>query len=374
MKKYTAILLLVSAILWVVPHKEANATETVPIEFFGLMIHRADQGTAWPGVRFGSWRLWDAYVNWEQLEPKRGEWDFSRLDRYVAMAKQHNVDLLLPLANTPQWAAARPNDPSGYKPGNSSEPANIDDWRRYVRTVGERYKGRIHNYQIWNEPNAKLFYTGSPAKLVELTCEAFRILKSIDPQNRIVSAGSTPGAKDHLGYLDNFLALGGKDCIDVVGHHFYVPHSGPEAMVPLIRGVRGVMKKNGIHQKPLWSTEAGWWIANGDGTPDHRYVTKGGWKKVSLQDAGEYAVRAFILTRAEGVERFFWYSWDSPYGLSLTEPTSKKPKQPLAENWNNTVERLVGSTIPVCSQTGKTWRCSFIRKDGAKVEDSWSVE
>ena len=337
------------------------------------MIHRADQGTAWPAVRFGSWRLWDAYVNWEQLEPKRGEWDFCG---WIVMLRWPSsiTWTSAALANTPQWAAARPNDPSGYKPGNSSEPANMEDWRRYVRTVGERYKGRIHNYQIWNEPNAKLFYTGSPAKLVELTCEAFRILKSIDPQNRIVSAGSTPGAKDHLGYLDNFLALGGKDCIDIVGHHFYVPHSGPEAMVPLIRGVRGVMKKNGIHQKPLWSTEAGWWIANGDGTPDHGYVTKGGWKKVSLQDAGEYVVRALILTRAEGVERFFWYSWDSPYGLGLTEPTSKKPKQPLAENWNKTVDRLVGSTIPVCSQTGKTWRCSFVRKDGAKVEDSWSVE
>jgi hypothetical protein len=81
-----------------------------------------------------------------------------------------------------------------------------------------------------------------------------------------------------------------------------------------------------------------------------------------------------MLTRAEGVERFFWYSWDSPYGLGLVDPTSKKPKQPLAENWNKTVDRLVGSTIPVCSQTGKTWRCSFVRKDGAKVEDSWSVE
>jgi hypothetical protein len=375
MIRLIAMFLFIFVIAWG-PHSDVNAQaqpSATPMEFFGLILQRADQGTAWPSIRFGSWRLWDAYVNWQQLEPKRGEWDFSRLDRYVAMAKQHNVDLMLPLANSPQWAAARPNDPSGYKPGNSSEPANIEDWRRYVRTVGERYKGRIHNYQVWNEPNAKLFFTGSPAKLVELTCEAFKILKSIDPQNQIVSAGSTPGAKDHLGYLDNFLASGGKDCIDIVGHHFYVPHSGPEAMVPLIRGVRNVMKKNGVSEKPLWNTETGWWIANGDGTPDHPMVAKGGWKKISLEEAGDFVPRAFILARAEGVDRFFWYAWDSRYGLGMIEPTSGKPK-PMVESWNNTVDRLVGSTRPVCSQTGKNWNCSFIRKNGTKDEISWSAK
>ena len=367
-----AILLLISAISWL---PRANAqTGVTPLEYFGLIIHRADQGTAWPGVKFGSWRLWDAYVNWEQLENTRGKWDFSRLDRYVAMAKSKNVDILLPLANSPQWAAARPNDRSGYKPGNSSEPANIEDWRRYVRTVGERYKGRIRHYQIWNEPNIKLYFSGTPEKLVELTCEAFQILKSIDPQNQIVSAGSSPGGKDHLGYLDHFLALGGKNCIDIVGHHFYVVLSGPEAMVPLIRGVHSVMKKNGVSQKPLWNTETGWWIANGDGTPEHQFVAKGGWRKVSLDEAGDLVLRAFMLARSEGVDRFFWYSWDSPYGLSLIEPTSGKLKQSVFAKWNNAVDRLVGSTVPVCSQNGKAWRCSFTRNNGAKDEVSWSTE
>jgi hypothetical protein len=68
-----------------------------PIEqkHFGLFIHRLDDGTAWPGVRFGSWRLWDAGVMWADLERTHGRWSFRRLDSYVAQAAAHDVEVLL---------------------------------------------------------------------------------------------------------------------------------------------------------------------------------------------------------------------------------------------------------------------------------------
>jgi hypothetical protein len=351
-----------------------ETTEPIPIEYFGLHFHRADQGTAWPNVPFGSWRLWDAYVNWSQLEPRRGQWDFSRLDRYVAMAKLTKVDLLLPLANTPTWAASRPGEHSGYQPGNASEPLLIDDWRNYVRTVGERYKGTIKLYEIWNEPNIKHHFSGTPEKLVELTCEAYKILKAIDPENRIVSPAATAGAKGHVAALDKFLATGGKQCIDIVAHHFYVPNSGPEAMVPLIRQVRAVMQKNGIADKPLWNTETGWWIANDDGTPDHPMVTRGGWKKLaSGQQAGDYLFHAFLLARAEGIGRFYWYSWDNRYGLGMINPTTGKPKQ-MTESWHKAVDTLLGATNLKCDQLGNAWVCSFVSANGSLKELSWSVD
>src|SRR5258708_7851403 len=65
--------------------------------YFGLHMHRVTEQTAWPPVPFGAWRLWDAYVSWPFLEPNRGEWQFERLDRYVAIAEQHDIELVLPL-------------------------------------------------------------------------------------------------------------------------------------------------------------------------------------------------------------------------------------------------------------------------------------
>jgi len=352
---------------------QTNQSQPIPREFFGLHIHRADQGTVWPNIPFGSWRLWDASVTWAQLESAEGKWDFSQLDRYVGMAKQHDVEILLTLANTPQWAAARPNEPSGYQPGNASEPGNIEDWRNYVKAVGERYKGHIRSYEIWNEPNAIQHYTGSIGKLIDLTCEASKILKSIDPLNQIVSPAMSAGVNGHLDYLDRFLSSGGKDCIDIVAYHFYVPKSDPEAMVPLIRQVRSIMKKNSISQKPLWNTETGWRFPESDGSTPQDNKIVGGWKKIQLDDTSNFALRAFMLTRAEGVDRFFWYSWDNRSELGMINAKSGKPK-PIVEQWRKAYNRLLGVSQMQCSQNGRNWNCSFIRDGGAVDRVSWTVE
>lgn len=349
---------------------QANA---IPLTYFGLHIHRADAGTAWPNVPFGSWRLWDAYVGWAQLEPTANQWDFSRLDRYVAMAAITKVDVLLPLAMTPNWASARPTETSPYKPGNAAEPARLEDWTNYVSTVGQRYKGKIKNYEIWNEPSDRSHYSGDIATLVKLTCEAKRVLKQIDPSINIVSPASAGGGR-HIDYLDKFLRAGGKDCVDIIAHHFYMFKASPEAMVPLIRQVRTAMKKNGVANLPLWNTETGWWIANGDGTPDHDMVSKGGWKKLGLEtESGEYLTRALLLARSEGVDRFFWYSWDNRYGLGMIESTSGAPK-PMIEKWRTLTTELVGANNLKCVESGGKWNCTYARKDGAAREIGWVMD
>jgi hypothetical protein len=349
-----------------------SSSAPIPLQYFGLHIHRADAGTAWPKVPFGSWRLWDSYVGWRELEPKRGVWNFTRLDRYVAMAGIAKVDILLPLAMTPRWASARPDEPSAYQPGNVAEPAKLADWSNYVGTVGARYKGRIKYYEVWNEPSDKTHYSGDLVTLVKLTCEAKRVLKEIDPAIRIVSPASAGGGR-HIEYLDQFLAAGGRDCIDIVGHHFYVFNRPPEAMIPLIRQVKGVMAKNGVGSLPLWNTETGWWIENGDGTPDHPMVAKGGWKRLGLEkESGDYVMQAFLLARAEGVDRFFWYSWDN-HSLGFIEPSTGKLK-PAVDSWREIVKRLEGARDLRCMKQARQWSCGFTNSLGVKDSVSWTAE
>jgi hypothetical protein len=347
-------------------------SEPIPLQYFGLHIHRADQGTAWPTVPFGSWRLWDAYVGWAQLEPNKGQWNFTRLDRYVAMAGLTKVDILLPLAMTPRWASARPDEPSAYRPGNVAEPANLADWTNYVATVGARYKGRIQHYEVWNEPSDRSHYSGDLETLVKLTCEARRVLKGIDPSIKLVSPASAGGGR-HIEYLDKFLAAGGKQCIDIVGHHFYVFKESPEAMIRTIRGVKRAMVANGIGHLPLWNTETGYWIENGDGTPDHPMVAKGGWRRLGLEkESGDYLMRAFLIARAEGVDRFYWYSWDNRYGLGMIEPSSGQPK-PMTQAWRLLTDTLVGATRLACKESAGQWSCTFLRKSGEPARIRWDV-
>lgn len=325
--------------------------------YFGMHIHRADSSTPWPQVKFGSWRLWDANVGWPDLEPERGRWNFGRLDRYVAMARFNGTDILLPLGRTPRWASSRPDEKSGYGPGQAAEPADIQDWRDYVRTVGLRYKGHVREYEIWNEPNDNGFFSGTPEQLLALQREAYRILKEIDPENIVVM----PAAVHAYQWLDNYLSLGGADYADVIGYHFYVPKDAPEAIVHEIEGVRSLMSEHGVANKPLWNTETGWWIANTDGTPDTGGVSPT-WKRLAPGQGAAYVARALILGNWAGLDRFYWYAWDNE-GLGLIEPRTKELK-PAARAFGTVQNWLVGKTIESCSSTDSVWTCSVTGPGG----------
>lgn len=345
----------------------------VSLEFFGLHIHRIDQGTPWPTVPFGSWRLWDAYVAWPDLEPARGKWNFSRLDRYVAIAEKRGVSILLPLGLTPRWASARPAEASNYKPGNAAEPSDLELWRNYVRTVASRYKGRIRTYEIWNEPNITKFFSGSLEMLVKLTQIAREELKKVDPNIQLVSPSMSTGSGNHLEYFDKYLGRGGARLVDIMGYHMYVQDQSPEALVPLVQKIKAVMKKNGVEPLPLWNTEIGWWVDNEDRTPASPQVINGGWRKLEPgEEAGAFLQQTFLLSLSLGVGRVYWYAWDN-IDLGLMEPTAKKPK-PAAERWRSTVENLLGATQVNCRQDSNKWRCSYIRADGTRDEVSWTTD
>jgi hypothetical protein len=340
--------------------QQGRALGPTPLNYFGLIMHRLDSGTPWPPFQFGSWRFWDAYVGWPDVEPKQGDWQFKRLDLYVMAATTKGVDIIYPLGLSAPWASARPTEKSGYKPGYAAEPADLENWRRYVRTVAERYKGKIKYYDVWNEPSDKTYFSGAPDTMVQMLKIAYETIKQADPAAQVIAPGVT-GAGKHLAYLDDLLGRGAKNYIDILGHHYYVPNGDPEQMVPLIREVQKIMRKHGMEKKPMWNTETGWWIGNGDGTPDHPMVAKHGWKKFDVgDDSNSLIVRAFLIARSEGVERFFWYSWDNLYGLGMRETTTGKPK-PMTSYYGYAVDLMTGWTVKPCENTDSIWTCKLER-------------
>ena len=174
-------------------------SELIPASLFGMHIHNAGGTTAWPSVPIAGWRLWDARVSWPQIEPKEDQWRFEALDGYLSLAKEHNTDVLLPLGLSPQWASARPLEKSTYQPGYAAEPKDTEFWRDYVTRVATHCKGRIHTYEIWNEPNFKPFWTGDTDQMVNLTREASQIIHRIDPEASVVSPSATT-TPDSIGF------------------------------------------------------------------------------------------------------------------------------------------------------------------------------
>jgi hypothetical protein len=337
------------------------ALGSIPATYFGMHIHHVTTTTPWPAIPFGAWRLWDAKVTWFDLEPRNGEWNFGLLDQYVALAEQHNVDLLLPLGFCPAWASSRPSEVSpNFDPGAVAGPRLIEDWRDYVSTVARRYKGRIRRYEVWNEPNLREYWTGTTKELANLAREAYLILKATDPSVTVVSPSPT-NRETGPSWLDDYLAAGGGNWADAIGHHLYVYPSPPEALAPFIGRVRRIITKYGMDSKPLWNTEMGWSAPT-----------------VFSSDAQAtgYLVRALMLNWAAGVQRCYWYAWDNQEWatLWLTEPDSTTLK-PAAIAYAEMEKWLIGARFVSCSiDSVNTYICRLVNDDGSTARVLWNPD
>jgi len=328
----------------------AGSNGSIPRTHFGMHMHRADTTTVWPTANFGAWRLWDAHVMWVDLEPSRGDWHFDRLDKLVALAERHGVEPMLTLGVTPKWAASRPNELFVYGYGGNSPPRDMRDWENYVHTVATRYKGRIKYYELWNEPTfdeidkGRGFYAGSAKTMVELGSVAWRVIKSIDPDNKLISPGFTGEGER----LDLYLSLGGKNITDVIAHHFY--SEIPENLPVLVKHVRAVMAKHGLENRPLWNTEAGFWLP----IPGDSLSEK--WPRDEKGLASSIA-RILIMGAASGIDRFYWYSWEQ----TMLRQGERERSASAMTAYTQTLRWLNGSTVKSCESPDRhLWICELV--------------
>jgi hypothetical protein len=322
----------------------------IPDSYFGLHIHHLNYPsptTPWPSMAVPQWRLWDAAVRWPDLEPSKGQWQFERLDLYLALAQKHGTGILLPLALTPSWAG----------PLITAEPRNLEDWRNYVRTVVSRYKGRIQAYEIWNEPNLQDFWTGTTDQMLALTKEASKIIHGLDPQALVVSPSPTTSAG--ISWIAEFLKKGGGQFVDIIGYHFYVTPGLPEEMVPVIQRVRQAMSESGSGNKPLWNTEMGWL------TP----------ARFDSEDvAAGFLARSFILGWAAGVQRLYWYAWDNRSLAIVTYKEAEHSVTPAGTAYMLMQQWLIGAQMVGCTDSlDHIWICQ-LNRSGKKQWIVWNPQ
>jgi hypothetical protein len=324
--------------------------EPIPPSYFDLNIlfHPLTK-VPWPAVPFGGWRL--SHVNWADLQPQEGAFYWDLLDKYANWGEQHHTEILMTLTFSPQWASQTPDAVTDSKPGISGAPRDMELWRTYVRAVATRYKGRIHEFEIWNEPNRKKSWTGDMDTLITMTREASRILKEVDPNNLVISP--PPTGPESIGFFKDFLSKGGAKYTDIIGYHFYVAHSdGPEAMVTLIQQVKDAMHQYNVGEKPLWDTEAGW--LGPDFFPDDK------------QSA--YVARAYILNWAARVDRFYWYAWEDHHGTQIELVQKDNSTLTAAGRAFVTIQDwLKGSVMKRClTSENKNWICEIDRGESSQ--------
>lgn len=339
-------------------------------DYFGMHIHRAEQAANWPTVGFGSWRFWDGAATWPEVQPNAQTWNFQKSDAYVARAEALGIGALITLGRTPQWASARPTEPSAFGPGQGAEAARLDDWRNYVRQLATRYAGKVEAYQVWNEANTKPFWTGSMDMLVALTCVAYAEVKRADPKALLV-APSGVGADKRIEWVRNFLAAGGAKCVDVASYHLYTGNKPPETFIAPMLEMRKQLAESGFAALPLWNTEAGYFIPNlKSANPTEGWGDYELRNKLDSETAADYVVRAMLLARALGFERFYWYAWDNTH-LGFAEPTDKKPRE-HAQALGRFTAWLLRSTLERCRRNAAgLWTCDMKLANSKPAQVLW---
>jgi hypothetical protein len=310
-------------------------------------------GVPWPPSTFGTLRLWDSGTSWTSLEPVKGVWNWEMLDTWVATAESSGVRrILLTLGQSPQWASSQPDSSNYVGIGAPAPPADLQDWRDYITAVGQRYKGRIQAYEIWNEPNDPTYYTGTVSELVDLTREASKILKEIDSDNIVVAP-----VPYETGYLDQLLTAGLAPWVDVISFHFYTYAEPPEKVAGWIANVRLVMAKHQVDTMPFWDTEG----ASGDNT-------------TSEEQSPAYLVRRYLVDLAMGSASYNWYTWGtSSKFCPATESDNRSQLTPagkafvLLRNW------LRGASLIAAGlDSNGTWLLSLTLRDSSPAMIVWN--
>ncbi|MBS1369570.1 MAG: cellulase family glycosylhydrolase [Lentisphaeria bacterium] len=217
-------------------------------------------------------RFWDnggRGMFWSGIEPKKGAWDFSRIDAYVNKTLAANMTPLVVLAATPEWASTQPERGTYIGRGAYAPPKNIDDWSEYCRRLAERFKGKVRHYEIWNEPNNNglaprgFFFHSDVNDYYKLAEAAYAAIKSVDPEAKILAPS---GTGSFFAFLDKFLELGGGECFDILSVHTYCTPLPPEigyyfnsekSYQYRIEHAREIMRRHGV-EKPVWNTEVGY--------------------------------------------------------------------------------------------------------------------
>ena len=257
-------------------------------------------------------RIWDIGATWKDIHVAPDQYDWSRLDEVLGkMEGMGYKHITYVIAATPRWAASDPNAPHfapWLGPGTNSLPGDLNaSWKPFVANLSQRYKGRIHAYEIWNEPQlADFMYPYDDKnrnKLAQMTKDASRIIKGNDPAAKIGCASVLPrpssgGMKKASKY---FTALKKKDAktwcgIDFVACHIYPQGSTSQGKLwkEYHQDVKNTMKEMGCPTTKLWVTETALGLLS-DGIPQDK-VEK------YMQTIKDYVKGGFVM----------WYAWERP--------------------------------------------------------------
>lgn len=239
------------------------------------------------------------FFPWAYIQPSdKLRYDWTHADAVADAAQDAGVTLLARLDGVPNWA--KPAD----KTWRYLDEARYADYGDFVYAFVQHFKGRIHYYIIWNEPNTAAEWgqrIPDPKAYTNLLKVAYTRAKEADPTCTVLMAGlapnlereGSPAAMDDLVYLARVYEVGGGAYFDAVAAHSYGLKSPPDepsdprkVNFARVEELHKVMAAHGDGAKAVYITEGGW-----NDSPRWSYAVK-------PFDRATYTVEAYRLAES----------------------------------------------------------------------------
>ncbi|KKU64187.1 MAG: hypothetical protein UX87_C0011G0019 [Candidatus Amesbacteria bacterium GW2011_GWA1_47_16] len=200
-------------------------------------------------------------LSWDEIEKTHGQYTWGPTDDLLSRLKQSGLQPLAIIRDTPVWAKADLNC-GGILTPDKICPPDIALWKSFITQIVERYGFQtgglayIRYWEIWNEPNGSLMFTGTVDDYFNLLKEAAPIIHAVDPGSKVLIGGITHrGIINASGssWIDQLLQKPGIiNAFDIFNFHLYGVVDNPENTFVKAKSLLGLY---GLSSKPIWVTE-----------------------------------------------------------------------------------------------------------------------
>ena len=257
---------------------------------FGTNIHFRGEPKDLDMIRDGGFKFIRMDLTWAGVERKKGVYDFAR-SGYDALTKgcvKRGIRILyiLDYSNKLYESERSVRTNAGRKA-----------FAAFAQAAATRYKGKGILWEIWNEPNIKIFWRPQPSvddycKLVELTAP---LVRKADPSGLVVAPATS---QIPFEWLEECFKKGMLKWIDVLSVHPYRPHR-PETVIKDYSRLRELIERHAPKggKIPIISGEWGYSNIN--------------WDKARLSDEkqAQYLAREFLINLYQKIPVSIWYDW-----------------------------------------------------------------
>src|SRR5262245_44018466 len=213
----------------IVPPVDASSPEASGVGYFVLPtddeLPRAHEiaaemrrfGIRWVRLQF----YWNLDGRRDRPDLTGPDWlDTSSFEHWVDAFAANGIGVVGVLFGSARWAssAADQDDAGGGLPRWAVAPPLEADWTLFVRTIAERLRGRVRDWEVWNEPDIPVFWVGTAEDYVPLARSAAAVLRSVDPGVRVVR-NLVNRSPEGIAFTDTVLA-GAGDVFDAFGSHY----------------------------------------------------------------------------------------------------------------------------------------------------------